>query len=197
MDDPKNQKKAMGEAEERFDTIEFSRNFASLRQAKGLTKKKMAEILSISPTTVTAYEEGTKSPTLATASRIAREFKVSLDWLCGITVKSESSETYREILECMFKIGRLTGVKVDVTEQPCTGKELGRLTFENPVLVHFLSEWAKIKPLYDDKIINASLYDPWIAQQLKDYDCSIEEIPAKLEEEEFRKMDPDGQHTWF
>ena len=175
-------KKVKNKMEEKFDSLVFSQNFASLRAAKGITKKKMADMLDISPTTVTAYEEGTKSPTLFTASRIARVFNVSLDWLCGITVKEETQGTYSEILSYMFKLSRLTDTAVDVESDAfsCDGHS-GVLKFYDRVLVEFMKEWRHIKPLVDSHTIDDSLYDPWIAQKLRDYDCSTEEIPNCLD----------------
>ena len=164
----------------------FSENFTALREAKKLTKKQMAELLSVSPTTVSAYEAGEKSPSLTTAATIARRCNVSLDWLCGISLDKVNREevNYREIIECLIKLSELTEIDVDsilVSEsiihndgyiEP-TEREAGEVLVYDSVVVNFIKEWKKVRQLYDDNTIDSSLYDPWIAKKISDYDCLV------------------------
>lgn len=176
MNDNRNEEKRVQKnLNETFEMQTFSRNFTALREAKGITKKQMADLLSISPTTVSAYEAGDKSPSLNTAATIARVCNVSLDWLCGISLDKVDREevTYREIIECLIRLSELTDIGVDSipTPDPYSEGHIGQVLVFDSVITEFIEEWQKVKQLYDDKTIDSSLYDPWIAKKLSDYDC--------------------------
>lgn len=175
MNDNKNEEKRIQKIlNENFEIQTFSRNFTALRESKGLTKKQMADLLSISPTTVSAYEAGDKSPSLSTAATIARICNVSLDWLCGISsAKVDRDEvTYRQIIECLIKLSELTDIEINSipTSDPYSERYVGQILIFDSVITEFIEEWQKVKRLYDDKTIDSSLYDPWISKKLSDYD---------------------------
>lgn len=62
----------------------FSKCLRELRARLSLTQKEFAQRVGITPATLSAYENGVKSPPVSTVIRIAEEYKISLDWLCGI-----------------------------------------------------------------------------------------------------------------
>lgn len=62
----------------------FAKHLRELRARLRLTQKEFSKRVGITPATLSAYESGTKNPPVTTAIRIAEEYEVSLDWLCGI-----------------------------------------------------------------------------------------------------------------
>ena len=56
---------------------------AEIRKDRGVTQKELAKLLSVSPTTVSGYENDFITPTDDTKVRIAKHFDVSLDYLLG------------------------------------------------------------------------------------------------------------------
>ena len=62
-----------------------------LREKKGITQTKLAEILGVGRTTITMYEKGTIVPPADILRKLADYFNVSVDYLLGReeTVKEE------------------------------------------------------------------------------------------------------------
>jgi len=56
-----------------------------LRKDSGLTQKELGEMLSVSPTTISAYERNKTTPNDDTKIEIARIFHISLDYLLGVS----------------------------------------------------------------------------------------------------------------
>ena len=55
-----------------------------LRKDRGMTQSDLAELLSLSPLTISAYECGRSSPDDDVKIKIAKIFNVSLDYLLGL-----------------------------------------------------------------------------------------------------------------
>ena len=63
----------------------FENRLKQLRLECGLTQREMAESIGITAASLSAYENGTKNPSLGVAIAIADKYRVSLDWLAGLT----------------------------------------------------------------------------------------------------------------
>ena len=61
---------------------------AELRQDRGLTQDQLAEIISVSPGTISNYEDGRHLPDLDKLKMIADYFHVTTDYLLGRTSSS-------------------------------------------------------------------------------------------------------------
>lgn len=61
----------------------FKKRLRELRQEKELTQWQLAEILNLSPSTITMYENGRRLPDISTIINIAKYFNVSVDYLIG------------------------------------------------------------------------------------------------------------------
>jgi len=55
-----------------------------LRKNKGITQIKLAEILEVQKSTVSLYETGKSDPSDKVKIKIAKYFKISLDYLVGV-----------------------------------------------------------------------------------------------------------------
>lgn len=164
----------------------FGENLFALMNMKGITQKDLAHAVGITPASLSAYKNGSKSPTLPVAAAIAKELGVSLDWLCDIDKPTEPKReniTYSDIIRQLIDLSNLAGASVeDATISKKYGDAVAKCIFlKNDVLNHFLKEWKQVKDLLDNGTIGKNIYDPWVVQQLKDYDCPLDEVPSKLE----------------
>ena len=62
----------------------FGELLQELRKDRGLTQVQLAEVLHLSPLTISSYECGRTTPDDATKIEIAQYFGVSLDYLMGL-----------------------------------------------------------------------------------------------------------------
>jgi transcriptional regulator with XRE-family HTH domain len=65
-------------------TMTFATQLRTLRRARKLTQRALANRCRIYAETVCVYENGKRSPTLKTAIRLAAALNVSLDELAGV-----------------------------------------------------------------------------------------------------------------
>jgi len=63
---------------------------AELRKNHGMKQRELAELLSVSVTTVSGYENDNNSPSDETKIEIAKTFNVSLDYLMGVIDEQQS-----------------------------------------------------------------------------------------------------------
>jgi len=67
----------------------FSERLRSLRGARNITQKQIAESIGLSESAYQHYERGTREPTLSNINKLADYFCVSADYLLGRSDKSE------------------------------------------------------------------------------------------------------------
>ena len=63
----------------------FGENIKELRTSRGYTQDKFAKVIGSNQVNVSAWEIGTRTPTLATIRRIANTFKVPLSSLISVS----------------------------------------------------------------------------------------------------------------
>ncbi len=63
---------------------DFGLRLKELRQTKRMTQKQVAERLKLGVSTVSGYENNTKTPSLETLIDLARLYNVSTDYLLGV-----------------------------------------------------------------------------------------------------------------
>ena len=66
-----------------FDFTAFRNNLHSLIESRGLSINSAADLLGISPSTLSRYQKGIREPDLCYVVQIADYFHVSVDWLIG------------------------------------------------------------------------------------------------------------------
>jgi len=67
----------------------FGDKVRALRQEKGLTQKQLASKLEITKSTISGYEQGTKSPSVEALIKLCSLFNVSADYLLGLSDSME------------------------------------------------------------------------------------------------------------
>lgn len=89
-----------------------------MRQQVGITQKQLAQSISVAPSTVGQYEQGSREPSIDILIRIAKTLNISLDYL--LTGEEYKNNTHEPILK------------------PLTGQE-----GLNELIIHFLGEeWS-------------------------------------------------------
>lgn len=153
-------------------TNAFAERLKQIREEKKMTQKAFSEYLDIKQQTLSGYEIGKISPSLEVALTIAQKLEVSLDWLCGLSNERNNSAkrfgTYGEAFQQLVKIDKT--IRINVNQTTLGGEYQPVITFNGDYIVRaFLKDWGKMLTLLHDKIIDESLYDLWVNQQVEFY----------------------------
>ncbi|MFR0862559.1 MAG: helix-turn-helix domain-containing protein [Pseudoruminococcus massiliensis] len=69
--------------------MDFGNRLKTLRIKKKLTQQQLADLLGLTKSVISAYENGLRYPAYDVLIIIARIFKVSTDFLLGVEIKRE------------------------------------------------------------------------------------------------------------
>lgn len=69
--------------------VNFGNRLKTLRIKKKLTQQQLADLLGLTKSVISAYENGLRYPAYDVLIKIARIFKVSTDFLLGVAIKRE------------------------------------------------------------------------------------------------------------
>lgn len=75
----------------------FSERIKEIRNARNETQKEFAKFVNSTAATISAYENGTKNPSLEVVANIANKCNVSIDWLCGLSDKKQINKKNRNL----------------------------------------------------------------------------------------------------
>lgn len=121
----------------------------SLRQAKGMTQKEIADKLSISPSTIGMYEQNRRVPDVETISKIACVFGVSVDYLLGTEKSGGNNYSSFQIFDESFDFRER--VRALMREQSMTEEVFMEKTgFDKEVKDDYL--YGNRKPTLEDLI---------------------------------------------
>ncbi len=152
----------------------FADRIKTLRIDLGLTQKDFAEKIGITASALSSYENNLKNPSISVAKRIAETFNISIDWLCGLSEKKtndDSVKTYADVIRLILKLLDNKNLETKIFTFPFeNGAFWG---FENKVLHEFFIDWEKIKTIYDQKVIDIDMYQPWLNSKLQELDTPI------------------------
>lgn len=85
--------------------MSFGEKIKELRLKHSLTQKEFATKLSLTPANVGAWEKDLKKPSYEILLQIAKEFNVSLDWLCDINNdESKPIKTWTDLIKQLYSI---------------------------------------------------------------------------------------------
>ena len=88
-----------------------------LRQSKGITQSKLAEILKISRSTIAMYEIGASEPDIVTLQSLANYFGVSVDFLLGKSENNvEGIKFNRDVIKVPIYGNIPAGTPIDMIE---------------------------------------------------------------------------------
>ena len=69
--------------------MNFGNRLKTIRIKKKLTQQQLADLLGLTKSVISAYENGLRYPAYDVLIKIARIFKVSTDFLLGVEIKRE------------------------------------------------------------------------------------------------------------
>jgi ActR/RegA family two-component response regulator len=84
-------KKAIEKSRETEEQLKrsFGEKLKQLRVKNGMTQEDLAQLLGIGRTAVVAYEQGVNEPSLYNLKKLAKIFRVSIDYLAGFSLEQE------------------------------------------------------------------------------------------------------------
>lgn len=144
-----------------------------LRTSMKMTQKEFSAYVGCTAATLSAYENGSKSPSLEIIKGVAEKCHVSIDWLCGLSNKkrNNSIETYSDLYDYLFTIGEKTNLRFETVsyiggyDEPIT-MHTQAIWFDNIQICNFMEEWQKMKTLHDDGSIDDDVYNLWMEKVL-------------------------------
>ena len=116
------------------------------RELRGLTQQQLADFSGIPLGTLKKYETGNRNPKQEPLQRIADALHISITSFQDIHL-----ETIGEIAPYLFAISKVGKVQFHGNKDADGKFDLNTLTisFDSPVLKHFLKEWADSKVIID------------------------------------------------
>lgn len=154
-----------------------------LRNSMNKTQREFATLVGCTAATLSAYENGSKSPSLEIVKNIAEKTNVSIDWLCGLTNEKRHLSmltTYTDVIKQIFLLQKTPNLNFEIIYQEEMKLPGVLIACENKEINDFFIEWSKIKKLYDEKIINDDMYNPWLSNKLKSMDKQIKNSKSGL-----------------
>jgi len=160
-----------------YDKSKFSNRIKAIRNDRGMTQKDFAEFTESTTSTISAYENGTKNPSLEIVSTIAQKCEVSLDWLCGLTdtkKKERKIETYADLLKIVHElllINEKMPVDWFIFHEHLIERE--ELRFNDSYLKNALLDLYKVYNLYLGDTVDKEMYEMLIDTLIKKHSISI------------------------
>ncbi len=87
----------------------ISQNLIGLRRARNLERKNVCKDLGLIPSSYARYETGLRVPDIELLGKIARYYKVTIDYLTGQTDLVSKEEYFQEVLEMIVEMGGCAG----------------------------------------------------------------------------------------
>lgn len=191
----------------------FAQNLRSLMRSRGLTQDELANVIGKTRQTVSQYINGVSEPNYGTLSQIANYFRVSIDFLLGISHVESTDCTIQQIAKITGLAEKNIQLMIawNALEDIQQKDECARSIYEKEALlfaesyVSALQKTACSNPHYNAKIIYVNLlnnviraindfpsgqacelYDLYINAELKNYYESLgaaEPIASELRQE--------------
>lgn len=167
----------------------LSDRLKEVRQNAKLNQKAFANIINTNQSTLSAYENGDRTPPIETLIMISKAFNVSLDWLCGLNdnIYPEGElSTYKQLFHLIIQI---LSAHYPVSNEPICKYSVNypedyklcelNMTFSHDIkITTFFKDWDKIHNLYLDNTIDKDLYTIWLEKKLIEADIYFDsELP--------------------
>ncbi|MCI8732324.1 MAG: helix-turn-helix transcriptional regulator [Lachnospiraceae bacterium] len=144
----------------------FSIKLKQLRTSLNMTQKEFSKHVGIRQQTLSGYERGVMKPSLDMVKDIAEKCKVSIDWLCGLSEKKNTSNelnTYSDIIDLLVNAENVLKFKINPGDTKC-------IFVKDSVIQYFFDSWAKMLPLVHGGTIDENLYRLWLEDTKKSYE---------------------------
>lgn len=153
-----------------------------LRTELNKTQREFASIVGCTAATLSAYENGSKNPSLDIVKNIAEKCGVTMDWLCGLANNNESSSseitTYSDFISIILKLKNTEMAPYEIkfylfhdkniyTEETTCIKS-GIVT-DDPTIYQILSDINRMTDLLECGTIDERIYNDWLDGIMEKY----------------------------
>ena len=167
----------------------FFQRMKEARVSKNISQRKLADLVSVAPASISAYEKGSKVPPVEVAYRIANVLGVSLDWLCGRDTSSKMKtlgDVAQALLDACAALSEDPSIDAGFTIQRVEDKDFvdgklvdgytTRLQFDtsSPELTEFFDKLLHFQSILANESNVAELFQAWLASSMK----KLYEIPV-------------------
>ena len=126
----------------------LSDNLRELRKKRKISQEKLAEMANLSTTIISDYENGRKTPSIASAKRIADALGVTLDELCGNDTENQfkrklENETVLTVLGAIKIIQ--AQVRVDKSVELTLDTQKDTADYSTSIILDFFKEYEIIQ----------------------------------------------------
>lgn len=165
----------------------LAKRIKELRSKLKMTQKEFAVKVGCTPATLSAYENGSKSPSLEIVKGIAENCNTSIDWLCGLSDNLKESikpESMSDVLKLLFLIDECTTITVnprtvEVLDVSASGypepvdRENFEIGFDYYLYNTIIGEWDKMRSLYNSGTIDSEVYALWKEKTLNKWSSRL------------------------
>lgn len=164
--------------------LQFSENIKEIRTKRKMTQNEFCKIVGCTQATLSAYENNTKKPSLEIVFNIAKEFKVSIDWLLGISDKDNLYNSIingSDLIKVLAILKRDVGIEIDEVSrngieidgpsgypEEYTYMDIG-IFLNEPSFSNYLKEWHKMLDLLEKDVIDSEVYELWVEKTSNKY----------------------------
>lgn len=159
----------------------FAKQIKKLRKSLGMNQKDFAAKLDIRQSTLSSYENGAISPSTDMLMTIAKQFHVSIDWLCGLSEAEAPLNTISDIIDFFFKLEKIRDIKFDINiSSNAKGVQTTGISFfaednEHPLnleICNFLASYADNRSSFESYFTSKEMYELWREHQISYYSDS-------------------------
>ncbi len=146
----------------------LSKRIKELRLSKKMTQTEFADAMGFTKTTLSAYENNSKKPSLDLLLEISKRCDVSLDWLCGLDVTNRNvftTKDYSDVIKNLYYLLQNKIVNFDITDKD----EYVSITTNDEIISSFILKYKHMKKLLQSNLIDQNLFDLWIQDVLNQY----------------------------
>lgn len=157
-----------------------------LRTELNKTQREFASIVGCTAATLSAYENGSKNPSLDIVKNIAEKCGVTIDWLCGLTNNEDSSSevaTYSDFISIMLQLKNteMAPYKTefylyhdkDIFKNETTYIRAGIVT-DDPTIYQILSDIDRMTSLLECGTIDERIYNDWLNGIMEKYNRPLD-----------------------
>lgn len=172
----------------------FATQIKELRKSLRMNQKEFAAKLGIRQSTLSSYENEAISPSTDMLIAIAKEFHVSIDWLCGLNSSKTNISTLSDIIKFLFEMEKIPELHFNINVNKNDDHTIVTdISFDSRDEEHkmnidmcmFLSNYAEHRESFESYFIGKDMYELWQKNQVEYYDS----IP--LTRKEFEDLDTD------
>lgn len=148
-----------------------------LRKNAGMNQKDFAKKIGINQSTLSVYENDNAMPSMEVLIATAKNFGVSLDWLCGVSAEAEQLSSLRDVEKLLLLMDEVRELRFDIEVQEHLSGDMetegqqwnAAIRFygndkEHPCngeLCQFLSAFRGRREEVETFMIDRELYEDW------------------------------------